>query len=47
LANVNGTSSSVHFETDTLTGLTLIEHDPGPATTAYGMLADFINAVKE
>jgi homoserine dehydrogenase len=47
LAGVNGTSSTVHFETDTLTGLTLTEHNPGPDTTAYGLLADFINAVKE
>jgi homoserine dehydrogenase len=46
LANVNGTSSIVHFETDTLSGLTLTEHNPGPETTAYGLLADFINAVK-
>ena len=47
LANVSGTSSIVHFETDTLTGLTITEHNPGPETTAYGMLADFVNAVKE
>jgi homoserine dehydrogenase len=46
LANVMGTSSTIHFETDTLPGLTLVEHNPGPMTTAYGMLADFINAVK-
>lgn len=46
LANVSGTSSIIHFETDTLSGLTLTEHNPGPETTAYGMLADFINAVK-
>jgi len=46
LANVNGTSSIIHFETDTLSGLTLTEHNPGPETTAYGLLADFINAVK-
>jgi homoserine dehydrogenase len=47
LAGVNGTSSTIHFETDTLSGLTLTEHNPGPDTTAYGLLADFINAVKE
>ena len=46
LARVNGTSSIIHFETDTLSGLTLTEHNPGPETTAYGLLADFINAVK-
>lgn len=46
LASVSGTSSIVHFETDTLAGLTITEHDPGPETTAYGLLADFIHAVK-
>jgi homoserine dehydrogenase len=46
LSAVSGTSSLVHFETDMLTGLTITEHDPSPETTAYGMLADFINAVK-
>jgi hypothetical protein len=29
-----------------LGSLTLIESDPGKHTTAYGLLADFINAVK-
>jgi homoserine dehydrogenase len=42
LARVDGTSSSVHFETDLLPGLTVVEHDPTPTTTAYGMLADFV-----
>ena len=42
LARVGGASSSVHFETDLLPGLTIVEHEPTPATTAYGMLADFI-----
>lgn len=46
LASVGGTSSLVHFETDTLAGLTITEHNPGPDTTAYGLLADFINAVR-
>jgi homoserine dehydrogenase len=44
LAWVNGASSCVHFELDILPGLTLIEQDPGLETTAYGMLADFIDA---
>jgi len=47
LASVSGTSSLVHFETDTLAGLTITEHNPGPETTAYGLLADFINAVRD
>ena len=47
LANVRGASSIAHFEIDTLpSGLTLVSHDPGPDTTAYDMLADFVNAVK-
>lgn len=45
LAQVAGTSSAVHFEMDTLPGLTLVEHNPGPLTTAYGLLADFLRAV--
>jgi len=45
LARIDGGSSCVHFELDILPGLTIIEHDPGLETTAYGMLADFIHAV--
>jgi homoserine dehydrogenase len=45
LYQVNGTSSIVQFETDVLGSLSIIENDPGPHTTAYGLLADFINAV--
>lgn len=43
---VDGTTSIVQVETDVLGKLSLIEDDPGPQTTAYGLLADFINAVK-
>lgn len=46
LYSVNGTSSVVTFETDILGPLSIFESDPGPQTTAYGLLADFINAVK-
>ena len=46
LAGITGTTSIVDFETDTLPRLTLIEHDPGPYTTAYGMLADMINIAR-
>jgi homoserine dehydrogenase len=42
---INGTSSYVQFETDTLPGLGIVESNPGPETTAYGLLADFIAAV--
>jgi len=45
LYSVDGTTSVVQFETDVLGLLSVIENDPGPETTAYGLLADFINAV--
>ncbi len=45
LYQVNGTTSIVKFETDVLGSLSLIESDPGTHTTAYGLLADFLNAV--
>ncbi len=47
LYGVMGTSSIVTFETDVLGALSLREDDPGPHTTAYGLLADFLNAVRE
>jgi homoserine dehydrogenase len=43
---VNGTTSMIEYETDVLGKLSVIEKDPGPDTTAYGLLADFINALK-
>jgi homoserine dehydrogenase len=43
---LEGTTSLVQFNTDVLGQLTLIESDPGPHTTAYGLLADFLNMVK-
>ncbi len=46
LYNVMGTSSTVAFTTDVLGELTVVENDPGPDTTAYGCLADFINAAR-
>ncbi|MFZ2097223.1 MAG: homoserine dehydrogenase [Anaerolineales bacterium] len=46
LYGVNGTSSIVNFETDVLPQLSIIEGNPGPETTAYGLLADFINLYK-
>jgi homoserine dehydrogenase len=47
LYQVDGTTSIVQFETDVLGLLSVIEADPGPHTTAYGLLADFLNAVRE
>jgi len=46
LFSINGTSSFVQFETDVLPGLGVVESDPGPETTAYGLLADWLNAVR-
>ena len=46
LYSVEGSSSVVEFHTDTLSSLSIVEGNPGPETTAYGLLADFINAVK-
>ncbi|NOY98011.1 MAG: homoserine dehydrogenase [Chloroflexi bacterium] len=43
--SVDGTTSIVEFETDVLGDLSIVEANPGPHTTAYGLLADFINAV--
>jgi len=40
-----GTTSIMQFETDVLGRLSIIEENPGPTTTAYGCMADFINAV--
>ncbi len=46
LYGVEGTSSIVQIESDVLGKLSLLEEDPGPHTTAYGLLADFLNAVR-
>lgn len=46
LYTVVGTSSAVTLVTDVLGELTLTERDPGPHTTAYGMLADLLNALR-
>jgi homoserine dehydrogenase len=44
LYGINGTSSIVTFEMDVLPQLSIVEGNPGLQTTAYGLLADFINA---
>lgn len=46
LYSVNGTSSFCQFKLDVLPGLGILESDPGPETTAYGMLADFLNILE-
>jgi homoserine dehydrogenase len=44
--NVENTTSVIQFESDVLGSLSVTEADPGPHTTAYGLLADFLNAVR-
>lgn len=39
-----GTTSMIEFKTDVLGDFAVTETDPGPQTTAYGLLADFIHA---
>jgi homoserine dehydrogenase len=46
LFSVEGSSSIVEFHTDTLSSLSIVEGNPGPETTAYGLLADFVNVVR-
>jgi len=46
LAPLTGTTSCLHFDIDVF-GLTIIEHKPGVEATAYGLLADFLRAVRE
>jgi homoserine dehydrogenase len=46
LAHVHGTSLLIAFETDIFKELIISERDPGPEATAYGMLSDFVNAVR-
>ena len=45
LGGVRGTSLAIHFELDVMPGLTIMSHRPNLQSTAYGLLADFINAV--
>jgi homoserine dehydrogenase len=41
---VRGTSLAIHFELDMMPGLTIVSHRPNLQSTAYGLLADFVNA---
>jgi homoserine dehydrogenase len=43
---VDGATSIVQFKTDVLGDLSITEKDPTPDCTAYGLLADFVNAVQ-
>jgi homoserine dehydrogenase len=46
LGAIRGTSLGIHFELDTIPGLTVISHRPNLQSTAYGLLADFVNIVR-
>lgn len=46
LAMVQGTSSVISFETDVVPQLIITEQNPTLETTAYGLLADFLIAVR-
>jgi homoserine dehydrogenase len=45
LGGVRGTSLAIHFELDVIPGLTIMSHRPNLQSTAYGLFADFLNAV--
>jgi homoserine dehydrogenase len=47
LGSVRGTSLGIHFELDMIPGLTIVSHRPNLQSTAYGLLADFVNAIKD
>jgi len=46
LGSVRGTSLALHFELDMMPGLTVISHRPNLQSMAYGLMADFVNAVR-
>ncbi len=46
LYQIMGTSAILQIESDVLGRLSLIEENPSPKTTAYGLLADLLNALK-
>jgi homoserine dehydrogenase len=47
MGRIAGTSSYIHFETDIFPGLAVTEENPGLYATAYGMLADFVRALRD
>ncbi len=46
MSQITGTSSYIYFATDIFPGLALTEENPGLYATAYGMLADFVRALR-
>jgi homoserine dehydrogenase len=47
MGKITGSSSYLHFETDIFPGLAVTEENPGLYATAYGLLADFVRAVRD
>ncbi len=47
LYSIQGTSSYCQFKLDALPGLGVVESDPGPQTTAFGLFADWLNCIRE
>lgn len=45
LANLEGASSAIRFDLDVFS-FSIVEHNPGIEATAYGLLADFLRAVR-
>jgi homoserine dehydrogenase len=46
MGKISGSSSYIYFETDIFPGLAITEENPSLYATAYGMLADFVRAVR-
>ena len=46
MGKISATSSYIYFETDIFPGLSITEENPGLYATAYGLLADFVRAVR-
>lgn len=46
LFGIRGTSLAIHFELDMMPGLTITSHRPNLQSTAYGLMGDFVSAVK-
>ena len=45
LYSIGGSTSMLEFHTDVLGSFSITETDPSPETTAYGLLADYVNIV--
>jgi homoserine dehydrogenase len=45
-ASITDATSVVDYYSDMIPRLTIIEHNPSPVTTAYGMLVDMINILR-